>query len=63
MVDRDRMIVIANDILNSKDPFKFYAVQYLKDINKFETGLQKMMNSKFKSFYKMFEEQEENIEK
>ena len=63
MVDRDRMIVIANDILNSKDPFKFYAVQYLKDINKFETGLQKMMNSKFKSFYKMFEEQAENIEK
>lgn len=61
--DRDRMIVMVNDILKSKNPFAAHAVSYLKSMDKFETGLEKMMNSKFKAFYKMFEEQEQNIEK
>lgn len=61
--DRNRMIIIVNDILKNKSPFATYAVSYLKSMDKFETCLEKMMNSKFKAFYKMFKEKENDIEK
>jgi hypothetical protein len=58
--DRNRMIIMVNDILNSDSPFKHYVVQYLKNINKFETQIEQMRCCKFKNFYKMFVKQREN---
>lgn len=62
MRDRNLMIKMVNDIFDSNSPFKFYAVQYLKNMDKFETIIDRMMNGKFKEFYKMFAKQEQELE-
>lgn len=62
MKDRDLMIKMVNDIFSSTSPFKFDAVQYLKNMDKFETKIDRMMSGRFKRFYKMFAKQEQELE-
>ena len=54
--------MVFPDFISSTSPFKFDAVQYLKNMDKFETKIDRMMSGRFKRFYKMFAKQEQELE-
>ena len=52
--DREKMIVFINDVLSSKNVFKFFAVQYIKFPATIDDKIAKIKISHMKNYSKMF---------